>query len=164
VAGILEMPVVTLLLTLLAGAGTSPSSETGPPSRVSIEAFQEGYGTAWFLKLETTGKMTVQVGGSEHTRKLDDVAMAQLAEVARNEAIFDLADTYGEALFDLPWRTARIWQGGRVKTLTLHAGLATEPRQAEVKRALRFWLAVRGLFEAEGAADSRAEDRRLVDK
>jgi hypothetical protein len=157
------MMITALVVAMLVGPSPPRSAEVVPPGRVRIEAFQEGHGVAWFLRLETGGKLTVQVGLKEISRKLDDAAMARLAEVVRKEAIFELDDNYGEALIDLPWRTVKVWQGERVKTMTLYSGLRAEVRQDEVKRALRFWLAIRGLFEAERAVDTRTEDRQFVE-
>jgi hypothetical protein len=92
--------------------------------------------------------------------------IAALREAVRRERFFDLKESYGEMPVDGPERRMEIWDNGRhkkVEILTIRPGkmLAATDR-LELGRALRVWMAIRDCFEAPGALDSRAEDRKFL--
>jgi hypothetical protein len=147
------------LLPHLPAAAVQAASSRGD---LRLEAFQEQRGAAWFLRLDPSGDLTVNVRGKVHKRKIDDATLRQLTELIRRERIFELGEVYGDPIFDVDWRTVTIWLEGRKKTFSLYVDLPADAHHDEVKRALRLWVAIRDLFEIPEAADSRDADRKLL--
>jgi len=117
----------------------------------------------WTLVLETSGKGRVETdAGTTYALQLSGAECAKLAAEISEAQFFTLKDSYGVPAVDSPVRELEISLGAKRHSLGLFPGLEVGANRAAVSRALRVWIAVRSLFNAPDAVDSRDEDRAFL--
>jgi len=161
--------IVCLLVAVLAGTAEVGWALDGLRER--REAFHlrawhyESLPGAWFLEFEQRGRMVVNImAGDQHTFNVPSDKTLQLLETIRREAFFDLEESYGSQVLEGPFRLIRIRVGVKENTVTLYPQLEADPRGDQVRRALRVWMAIRGLFLVAGAIDARPEDLAILER
>lgn len=131
--------------------------------RVRLEAwnFVES-AAAWALEVREDGHAVLRMFPGEEHFRISDSDLETLAKTVRESHVLGLADAYGTAEGNGPFREIEIWVDARYKRIVLYPRLAEDERRDEVSRALRVWIAIRGLFESDEAGDSRPEDLRII--
>jgi hypothetical protein len=128
------------------------------------QAGGDGLGS-WDLELNSRGQLVVRVvraGQQEHRLGISATTIGELVQTIQREKALELSKEVGEgAAIDGEFRVMTIALNGRRKTVTLFDRPGEDPE--EFRRALRVWVAIRGLFDLPGAADSRGYDRRFLE-
>lgn len=132
-----------------------------------VEAFHKTADPAvgsWDLSLDDHGQMVVSIGKTRHELHVSEKKQDELLRVIQHEGFFELDDELGGGFVGGPIRQMEVVLGGQRKQVVLLSGLSQEKDLEHVKRALRVWSAIRGLFDLPEAADSRDEDRRILEE
>jgi len=157
--------LVVAMLLAVSPPHPGASSEPGC-SGLRIDAMQwtPEVASSWSLLVEAGGKAVIRVGGvTEYRLQLSDAVCSEIVRSVRKEGFFELRKRMQSSIIDGEVRQLEITVGRERNSITLtdYSSL-TEREQAAVKRAVRVWIAVRGLFSVPGAADSREEDRAFL--
>lgn len=158
---------LTCGLCLVSWAAAGPAGEVrcGDEELRILARHDPGMGShvGWILTLEPTGIGTVRTdSGSEYVLRLSNEECANVVTVIKEAEFFDLRESYGVPVVESPFRDMEISLGERRHSVTLFEGAERDVDRSAVKRAVRVWVAVRGLFDAPGAVDSREKDRAFL--
>jgi hypothetical protein len=163
--------IALLIMVLLGATTTAGRADRGPeqcgPVPMRISAMQwtgAKVAGSWFLKVDPSGSGVVSMGDAEKKLQLSGDKCAELAAVAAREGFFDLKGSFGVEAIEGQVRELRLSLGAKAHVVTLYDGIAKEPDRDAVKRALRVWILVRGLFDLPGAEDSRNDDLALLQR
>lgn len=129
-------------------------------------------GQAWELTIGSDGKLWLKrprYGEQLYSiRPLGPKVLSDFQAVLREQRFCDLDEQYGTVVMDGPERQMSVRCGNTIKTVTLFTFDPKQPltqsERSEIRRALRVWIAIRGLFEDSEALDSRAEDTSLLEQ
>jgi len=163
----------SLLLAATCWQCLAPMATAGPAgkARCSDEELQiharhdAGMGShvGWRLTLEATGIGTVETdSGNEYHFRLSDDECAELVTVIQSTRFFDLKESNGVPVVESRYRDFEISLGTRRHSVTLFEGAELDVDRSAVRRAVRVWVAVRSLFNAPDAIDSREKDRAFL--
>jgi len=118
----------------------------------------------WRLSIEPSGAAEVTTDAKSLRFQLSEAACEELVGLIKRERFFELRKAYGTAAIDGATRQMNINLGKEQHSVILYEALSKDPDRDAVKRALRVWGALRGLFDLPAAADSRKEDQALLDR
>jgi hypothetical protein len=160
-----------LFAAVVALSITSPSRIEAGEARcggehLTIQARHDpgtGVSGSWTLTLEPTGIGKVKTdSGNVYPLRLSSSDCRNFVAVVRAAHFLDLKDSYGESYVETPFRDLEIALGSKRHSVTLFDRIDRDADRSGVKRAVRVWIAVRSLFTAPDAADSREKDRALL--
>jgi hypothetical protein len=160
------MGVIGLALGVFLPGALGAVAHSHQTGSIHIAAMHKGPDPAtgsWSLKFEPPDKLTVRFEGTQRAIQVPAAQRDDLARLVRQAAFFSLKESYGTPVIAGAVRDLEVRIGHEGKHVFLYESLAGDSNREEVKRALKVWIAVRSLFEIEGALDSRKEDRMLMD-
>jgi hypothetical protein len=131
---------------------------------ISAIHWTAGVAGSWFLTVAPSGAAEVSTGDKKHRFQLSANVCADLAPLVEQQGILGLKSAYGVGVIDGEMRKLTVSVGDRRQSMILYSDLASESNRDALKRVLRVWIAVRGLFDIPDAADSRKEDRTLLER
>jgi hypothetical protein len=161
------MMSVFLVLFALSAATVSGKETSHPPmGGLGLKALHiaAAPGRSWGLELDSAGTMAVWSLAEPLRRKLTADVIRNLRRTLEEQRFFELDNGYGTSLIEGDFREIHVVLDGREKTIALYSRLEEDARTDEIRRALRVWIAIRGLFDIPKAADSRPKDEALIQK
>lgn len=144
---------VGLIGGLMAGCASEPTVFN---ARVSVLSQP-----IWMLRIDHDGTgQTSHIGQSRTDFKVTEAQIEAVKRVVENEKAFELAAQYGKVTEGIPTRTIFLTLGDKQKDIRLDGPLPkTDPKYAEIERAMRVWKAVSDLNAEKAFKWDRAEEQ-----
>jgi hypothetical protein len=140
----------------------SPTADAAPFRLWAWHAVDYPAFVGWDLTVDAKGILEVKHWPATRVVLLSPRQLAELIEAVERERFLELEPSYGTFRSNEPFRELDVWLHGKYKRVMIGGDLAAETRRDELRRALRVWAAVRGLFTDEAAIDTREEDKALL--
>jgi len=124
-------------------------------------------GRSWRLDIDKEGNCTLDVGGRHgrvETFRITEEQLRGVRQLLEASNFMDLGEGYGRGVPCGSRRVVKVTKGNSEKTVSVNSveDVRGPNKRMEVKRFLDLFVALRGLFDASDAVDSREYDRRFV--
>jgi len=126
-------------------------------------------GRAWTLSVDADAKAALDVikGSDDPARqfRIPDDKLTEFRKVLQDQKFFDLPKKIGRVVPDGGQRKLSVKLGKKEHELTIHLLLKSSLTGADLdqaRRAVRVWMALRGLFDDKDAHDARASDEEFL--